>query len=212
MISTRPDLSYSITKLSQHLDKPTLMHLNAAKHVLRCLKGTVDRNLVFRKSEEPLSISGFCDADWGASEDRRSITGYGFKLSSDGPLISWKSRRQPTIALSTCEAEYMSLAAAVQESKFLFQLLGSILDDSRNVFRSVTLYCDNQGALALANNPVQHQRSIHLDIKYHFVTSEIQKEFLHVAYVTSKDNVADIFTKPINGPRIKTFVPSLFGK
>ena len=66
--------------------------------------------------------------------------------------------------------------------------------------------------LALANNPVQHQRSKHRDIKYHFVRSEIQKEFLHVAYVTSKDNVADIFTTPINGPRIKTFVPSLFGK
>ena len=66
--------------------------------------------------------------------------------------------------------------------------------------------------LALASNPVQHQRSKHIDIKYHFVRSEIQKEFLHVAYVTSKDNVADIFTKIINGPRIKTFVPSLFGK
>ena len=79
----------------------------------------------------------------------------------------------------------MSLAAAVQEGKF--QLVGSILDDSRNVFRSVTWYCDNQGALALANNPVQHQRSKHIDIKYHFVGSEIQKEFLHVAYVTSKD-------------------------
>ena len=146
------------------------MHLNAAKHVLRYLKGTVNRNLVFRKSEEPLSISGF----WGDSEDRRSITGYGFRLLREGPLISWKSRKQPTIALSTCEAQYMSLAAAVQEGKFLFQLLGSILDDSRNVFHSVTLYCDNQGALALANNPVQHQRSKHRDIKYHFVRSEIQ--------------------------------------
>ena len=90
------------------------MHLNAAKHVLRYLKGTIDRNLVFRKSEEPLCISSFCDADWGASEDRRNITGYGFRRSRDGPLISWKSRKQPTIALSTCEAEYMSLAAAVQ--------------------------------------------------------------------------------------------------
>ena len=212
MTSIRPDLSYSITKLSQHLDKPTLMHLNAAKHVLRYLKGTVDRNLVFRKSKEPLSISGFCDADWGASDDRRSITGYGFRLSSDGPLIFWKSRKQPTVALSTCEAEYMSLAAAVQEGKFLFQLWGSILDDSRNVFRSVTLCCDNQGALALANNPVQQQRSKHIDIRYHFVRSEIHKKFLPVAYVASKDNLADIFTKPINGPKIKTFVPSLFGK
>ena len=173
MTSTRPDLFYGITKLSQHLDKPTPMHPNADKHVLRYLKGTVNRNLVFRKSEEPLSISGFCNADWGAFKDRGSITGYGFRLSSDGPLISWKRRKQPTVALSTCEAEYMSLAAAVQEGKSLFQLLGSILDDSRNVFHSVTLYCDNQGTLALANNPVQQQRSKNIDIRYHFVRFEI---------------------------------------
>ena len=80
MISTRPYLSYSVTKLSQHLDKPTLVHLNAAKHVLRCLKGTVDRKLVFRNSKESLNISRFCNADEGASENRRSITGYGFRF------------------------------------------------------------------------------------------------------------------------------------
>ena len=132
------------------------MHVNTAKHILRYLKGTVDRNLIFRKSKESLNqITGFCDADWGASQDRHSITGYGFRLSNDGLLVSWKSRKQPTVALSTCEAEYMSLAAAVQEAKFLFQLLESILDATRNMFTSITLYGDNQGALALAKNPVQ---------------------------------------------------------
>ena len=94
----------------------------------------------------------------GASEDRRSITGYGFMLSNDGPLVSWKSRKQPTVALSPCEAEYMSLAAAIQEAKFIFQLLESMIDASRNMFSPVTLFCDNQGVLALAKNPIQHQR------------------------------------------------------
>ncbi|CAB3992127.1 Hypothetical predicted protein, partial [Paramuricea clavata] len=83
-----------------------------AKHVLRYLKGTIDNKLTFKKSKEGLSMHGYCDADWGSSEDRKSITGYVFKLSKDGPAISWKSRKQPTVALSTCEAEYMALAAA----------------------------------------------------------------------------------------------------
>ena len=111
-----------------------------------------------------------------------------------------------------CEAEYMSLAAAVQEAKFLFQLLESILDATRNMFTSITLYCDSQGALALAKNPVQHQRSKHIDIRYHFVKAEIQKQLLNLVYVASKDNLADMFTKPIPGPRMKTFVPLVLGK
>ena len=212
MTATRPDLCYSVTNLSQHLAKPTLAHLNAAKHVLRYLKGTPSRNLVFRKTEEGLNLTGFCDADWGASEDRRSINGYGFRLSNHGPLVSWKSRKQPTVALSTCETEYMSLAAAVQEAKFLFQLLESMGAGNKDVFSPVTLYCDNQGALALAKNPVQHQRSKHIDIRYHFVRSEIQKQLLNLVYVPSKDNLADIFTKPLPGPRIKTFLSVILGE
>ena len=83
----------STPKLSQHLAKPTLVHLNAAKNVLRYLKGTANRNLVFRKSEKGLNRTGFCDADLGASEDRRSTTGYCFRLSNDGALVSWNSRK-----------------------------------------------------------------------------------------------------------------------
>ena len=109
--------------------------------------------LKFQKSDV-LEVNGFFDSDWGASEDRRSITGYGFQLCSNGPLILWKSRKQQTVALSTCEAEYMALAAATQEAKFLRQLFADIL--GCNV-ECVCLHVDNQGAIALARNPVQHQ-------------------------------------------------------
>jgi DNA-dependent RNA polymerase auxiliary subunit epsilon len=208
MTSTRPDLCYSVTKLSQYLSAPTVVHLNTAKHVLRYLKGTADKGLVFRKSDERVSLIGYCDADWGSSEDRRSITGYGFKLNKNGPLISWKSRKQPTVALSTCEAEYMSLSSAIQEAKFLSQLLNDFLVESSN---PVSLYCDNQGAIALAKNPVQHQRSKHIDIRYHFIRQEIQKGSVNVMYVTSNENVADIFTKALPGSRVKMFVPNILG-
>ena len=209
MSATRPDLCYVVTKLSQHMAKPTKAHLGMAKQVLRYIKGTLDYALKFQKSDVPLELSGFCDSDWGASEDRRSITGYGFHLSDEGPLISWKSRKQQTVALSTCEAEYMALAAATQEVKFLSQLLTDMSGTEQT--KGVVLYVDNQGAIALAKNPVHHQRSKHIDIRYHFVRSEIQNGVLELVYVPTEDNVADVFTKPVAKPRLAKFAKTLMG-
>lgn len=208
MTSTRPDLCYIVTTLSQYMARPTIVHLTMAKHVLRYLKGTIDQCLIFKKSAN-LSLIGFCDADWGNSVDRRSITGYVFSLSSNSSSISWKSRKQQTVALSTCEAEYMSMAAAVQEAKFLLKLLSSMLG---NVFSGVTLFCDNQGALALAKNPIQHQRSKHIDIKYHFIRSEIQNGVVNIEYVPSEHNVSDLFTKPVSSVKLKRFSNALMGR
>ncbi|XP_042858896.1 secreted RxLR effector protein 161-like [Penaeus japonicus] len=104
MTGTRPDICYVVTKLSQYKSKPTKAHLDAAKHVLKYLKGTLDYDLRFDKSDEQMKLMGFCDSDWGSSEDRKSITGYCFQLQKFGPLISWKSKKQHTIALSSCEA------------------------------------------------------------------------------------------------------------
>ena len=115
MTGTRPDVCYVVTKLSQKMSKRTQADLGAAKHVLRYLNGTQELCLTFKKSVCPLTCEGFCDSDWGAyTTDRRSITSYNFQLSSTEPLISWKGRKQP---LSTCEAEYVALANAVQEVK-----------------------------------------------------------------------------------------------
>lgn len=209
MTATRPDLSFVVTKLSQCLATPTTSNMIMVKHVLRYLKGTIHKGLIFKKSEKPLNLIGFCDADWGGSNDRRSITGYGYMLSEKGPLISWNSRKQPTVALSTCEAEYMSLSSAVQEGKYLSQFLKGLLGSDR--FNSVTLNCDNQGAIALSKNPVHHNRSKHIDIRYHFIRFEIQSKFLFLQYISTQDNLADVFTKAVTGPKLKTFVPLLLG-
>ena len=111
MTGTRPDLCYVVTVLAQHLAKPSKAHLSFVKHVFRYIKGTIDHSLKFTKSDFPLQLIGYCDADWGASPDRRSITGYCFQLNNCGPLISWKSRRQRVVALSSCEAEYMAMSS-----------------------------------------------------------------------------------------------------
>lgn len=133
MTSTRPDLSWVVSKLSQHLAQPKQQHWKTAKQVLRYLKGTIEHELCYKQSDPGLKLEGYSDADWASDQtDRRSTTGYCFSLTKEGPVISWKSRKRPTVALSTCEAEYMALAATVQESMYLVQLLHGMDKDKRH--------------------------------------------------------------------------------
>ena len=202
MTGTRPDLSYVVTKLSQHMSNPTKTVLGLAKHVLKYLKGTKNYDLKFKKSESPLKLIGHCDSDWGSSSDRRSITGYCYQLTEDGPLISWKSKKQAIVALSSCEAEYVAMTAAMQEGNFLRQLFSDIPNSDK---QPIALNVDNQGAIALAKNPVHHQRSKHIDIKYHFIRLEVESGTVVLKYVPSEDNVADIFTKPLPKQKLNSF-------
>ena len=106
--------------ISQHLSKPTRSDWMMTKQVLRYLKGTSTYSLVYKKSKNGLKIMGYSDSDWTSSTtDRRSTTGYIFQLNEEGAAVSWKSRKQQTVALSSCEAEYITLTAATQEAKFL---------------------------------------------------------------------------------------------
>ena len=171
-------------------------------------EGTQELGLTFKKSVSPLSFEGFCDSGWGASTvDRRSITGYNFQLSSTEPLISWKSRKQQTVAWSTCEAEYVALANAVQEAKFLNQLCKDMkvsIKQGKSLIR-----IDNQGAMNLAKNPVHHQRTKHIDIKYHFIRLEIQEGRINVEYVPTKQNMAGVFTKAASKNKLEDIRASM---
>lgn len=202
MTCSRPDLSFIVTKLSQHMSKPNKHHMTMAKHTLRYIKATIDRQLIFRKSENRLNLTGFCDSDWANSEDRKSVSGYCFQLTQDGPLISWKSKKQTTVALSTCEAEYISLSSATQEGIFLLSLLNDI---SPSNLMNFELKCDNQSAIAVAKNPIQSQRTKHIDIKYHFLRDMVQTGRVQVIYVPSESNVADALTKPMTRLKIERF-------
>ncbi len=158
---TRPDLRFLVSELSQYFTRPTVEQWNTVKHVLRYLKGTQNKELCCRKGANENLINAYSDADWAADvTDKRSTTGYCISLNKNGPLVSWKTKRQPTVALSTCEAEYMALAATVQECLYLEQLLQNI--DGLKYESKV--YEDNQGAIALAKNPVYRQRCKHMDI------------------------------------------------
>ncbi len=208
MTCTRPDISWIVTKLAQFAQRPTIDHWTALKHVFRYLKGTLDYKLCFQKCENDLKLTGFSDADWGGAEDRKSTSGYCFMLNKSGAAISWRSKKQPTVALSTCEAEYIATTIATQEAKFLTQLLDEI--DVQKTVQPVELFVDNQGTIALAKDPIRNQRSKHIDIKYHFIRSEIKNGSIAVYYVPSEDNVADVFTKPMTSGK-RDLVKNIFG-
>ena len=123
---------------------------------------------------------GYSDSDWAMSDDRRSISGYASKLCDENSRISWKSKKQPIVALSSCEAEYVTLATATQEAKFLGQLLADLLCLP---CKKACMDVDNQGAIALANNPVHHKRSKQIDVKYHYVRLEIQNGAVSLTYL-----------------------------
>jgi len=148
------------------------------------------------EGEEPFSLHGYADADWGNDTDtRKSTSGHVF-LAGRG-AISWYSKRQPTIALSTTEAEYISLCASVQEALFLRSLLKEVNIPLPPSPTPITIYEDNQSCMALAANPVHHARTKHIDIKYHFIRDHIDKGDIDVIYCSTKDMVADVLTKPL---------------
>lgn len=211
MTCTRPDICWIITRLSQYLSKPLESHWVAVKHVLRYIRGTLDYELCYKKCTDGLALIGYSDADWASSEDdRRSTSGYCFSLTRTGPLISWKSRKQPTVALSSCEAEYIALAAAVQEGLYLkqwFAITEGIVEQG-----PVLIFEDNQGTIALSCNPVSRQRSKHIDIRYHFIREVLNKGIITLQYCPTGDMVADVLTKPSTKFQLNKFGDYIFGK
>ncbi len=209
-VCTRPDLSFVVSRLSQFFAGPTEEQWVTVKHVLRYLKGTAEKGLSFRRNDsEKLGIQAYSDADWAAdTSDRRSTTGYCVSLCQNSSLISWKTRKQPTVALSTCEAEYMALASTIQECLYLEQLLGGI-DNFK--YTQTIVHEDNQGTIALAKNPVNRRRCKHIDIKYHFIRSTVNEGRVTLMYCSTDNMIADVMTKPVNKLKLKKFAGTLFG-
>ncbi len=189
---TRPDIAYAINDVSRFNGKHAEIHWKAVKRILRYLKGTVNYKLSYRKSEDYM-ISGYTDADWASDIDsRRSCTGYVFKLSN--AAITWGSKRQKTVALSSTEAEYMALGSAVQEAIWLRQLAYEL---EQNLKRPINLYCDNQSTIKLAESEAYRHRTKHIDIRHHFVREMVLNGSINIEFVNTEENVADALTKAI---------------
>lgn len=199
---TRPDVCFAVNAVSRFMQNPGKAHWIAVKRILRYLKGTANAKLVFSKSGDS-NLIGYCDADWAGDVDkRRSTTGYVYLYH--GAAISWNSRKQPTVAISTTEAEYMSLAAALQEAMWLKQLQAEL----ENTTDTIVINCDNKSAIDLASTTAYHARSKHIDVRHHFVREKIAERVIKLNYTKTDEMVADIFTKAIVPAKHNLFLQS----
>lgn len=193
--TTRPDIAFAVSYLGQFNNCFGSEHWKAAKRVLRYLRGTLDLGLVFKSNSD--LIKEFVDADWGSCcDDRRSYTGYIFLFN--GCPVSWDAKKQPTVALSTTEAEYMALTECAKESIYLRRFLRELGFYSS---AHIVVYCDNRSGLKLAENPVFHSRSKHIDLRHHFIRDAIQNDQLIVEYIPSEQQIADFLTKGLPRPK-----------
>ncbi|KAK1413090.1 hypothetical protein QVD17_34841 [Tagetes erecta] len=196
MVCTRPDLAYGVSVVSRYLSNPGKAHWEGVKWILRYLKGTADHGLVFGKDviHGSVQIEGYVDADFAKDLDKcRSITSFVFKCL--GSVISWKSHLQSVIALSTTEAEYMSLCEAVKEALWLSRMVREL---GMKVITPI-VHCDNQGALQLAKNSVFHERTKHIRVKWLFIREEVNHKRIQVIKIDTQQNMADVLTKSLPG-------------
>jgi phosphopantetheinyl transferase (holo-ACP synthase) len=188
---TRPDISYAVGMLCRFMSRPGKEHLCAAKSVLKYLAGSLGLGLVYKRKQ--FKLVGYCDSDLaGELPGRKSTSGYAFLLG--GACIAWSSRLQSVVAQSTAEAEYMAAAMAVKEALWLRALMSEFgLQVS-----TVTVLCDNEAAIAIANNPIISQRAKHIDMQYHFIRDRIARKEIMLTHVASKANASDVLTKPLS--------------
>lgn len=199
LVNTRPDLAYATSVLSQFSNAPRQSHWQAAQRVLRYIHGTIDYGINYSGGD---TLVGYCDADWaGCIDTRRSTSGYCF-LFGGGP-ISWKSQKQRITSSSSTEAEYKSYLDATSEALWIQQILSHL---GYSTSTSTLLYSDSQSAISLAKNSIIRGRSKHIDVHFHFVRDYIADGRISLEYCSTKDNIADLLTKPLPRPTLDTLL------
>ena len=198
LVNTRPDIAFAFGIVSRFMEDPRATHWAAVKQILRYLARTVNYGFVYKgPSVGDPELVGFSDSDLaGDVDDRKSTSGSVFLLGSN--LVTWVSQKQRVVALSSCEAEYIASANAACQGIWLSRLLGELLGVQAP---KVRLMVDNKSAIALSKNPVHHDRSKHIDTKYHFVRDCVDRGEVDIDHVGTAEQLADILTKALGRVR-----------
>ena len=187
-LSTRPDLAFPAHLFSRFLCNPGFAHWQAAKHVLRYLRGTADVGITFMKCDDT-GLNGYTDSDYAScKDDRRSITGFCFIVGSGS--ISWAARQQTCVATSTTEAEIHALSEAVKEAVHLRGILDTLEESIATI-----LFTDSQSCLALATRDDNSAKTKHFATRMAYVRETVKNQSIDLKFVASGDNCSDIFTK-----------------
>lgn len=190
---TRPDLAYCVGLMSRYMEKPKVEHLQAVKQILRYVKGTTEFGLRYERRSEGEELCGYTDSNLaGDVDDRKSTSGMAYYYNNN--LITWASQKQKTVALSSCEAEFMAATSAACQALWLKNLISEITGSNP---KPVTIYIDNKSAIALMKNPVFHGRSKHIDTRYHFIRECVERGKILVEFVRTQEQRADILTKAL---------------
>nr|GEU43959.1 retrovirus-related Pol polyprotein from transposon TNT 1-94 [Tanacetum cinerariifolium] len=200
LTSSRPNLVYDVCICAWYLARPTEKHLHAVKRIFRYLRGTVNRGLWYSK-DSVIALTAFADADHAGCQDTRRSTSRSTQLLGDR-LISWSSKRQKSSAISSTEAEYIALSGYC--AQVLWMRLQ--LTDYGLGFNKILMYCDNKSAIALCCNNVQHSRSKHINLRYHFIKEQAKNGVVELYFVRTEYQLADIFTKALCRERIEFLI------
>ena len=199
MLGTRPDISFAVTKLAQFAANPSKEHLDKALYICRYLVGTKDYRLTY-DGQQGRGLVAFTDSDW-ASDPNRRRSQTGFFLSLAGGLISWTSRAQKTIALSSTEAEYMALSDCSRQIVWMHTLMGEL----GYQLPAIPVHGDNQGSIFIASNPVTEKRSKHIDIRFHYIREVVDRGLVELYFINGEENPADLLTKNLGRVKFQKF-------
>lgn len=204
MVCTRPDLAHAISVLSRYMSNPGREHWLAMKWLLRYIGSTTDIGLMYKKNGNQIDVEGYVDSDYAGDRDSRKSTSAYFFLVC-GNCVSWKSQLQPVVALSTTEAEYIAATEAVKEGIWIQGMLQEL-----QIYGGVaTVFSDSQSAIHLCKNPVFHDRTKHVEIKYHFIREKVTQGVIKIEKVSTEENPADVGTKVITLSKFKRYLELL---
>ncbi|PKA57434.1 Retrovirus-related Pol polyprotein from transposon TNT 1-94 [Apostasia shenzhenica] len=201
---TRPDIAYAVGVVSRYMHDPREPHMKVVTQILRYLKGCPGQGILFSPNDH-LKVECYTDADWGGSlDDRKSTSGYCTFVG--GNLVTWRSKRQSVVARSSAEAEYRAMAQGICELLWLKSLLSELCLISQT---PLMLYCDNKAAIDIANNPIQHDRTKHVEIDRHFIKEKLESKEVCIPYIRSCDQLADIFTKGLSSQVFSSIITKM---
>ena len=204
MRCTRPDIAAAVSVVSRYLDNPTKVHCGIVKRIYQYLRTNPSHGLHYQyRKDDALNITGFCDSSYANSIEMKSMAGYAILLGNC--LVSWNSHTQGVVALSSAEAEYMALTEVAKEVIWF----KGFTSELKIAPATPVIYEDNQSAISLAKNPKDHKRTKHINVRFHFIRDLLKRNRFTIQYVPTVDQLADLFTKAISGPKMRALMTRL---